>query len=335
MQHAAVYAATGRVDANAGRPGGFQNLEDLLTRCFFAIPQTQTLVLCEADQRTQDTFVAMLLGGPYSQRSHGNAHTTNNIEHRDRQSQPPDAVSSAIVSDAAQMPRLSPHIPHDSGSTLNRRINDRAVYGDQLGGSPPFNVRLPQDVRIGMVEINTFFPSSFLIPAPILRAVRNGFTREQLVELQLRAVDRFNSDDFPTAVNRIQQQISKAGKLEDPHAPDRWNTKAYVQRTGQQHDLTTNAWKQRSEHGGKDAQWTDMKLADIAQSVPRQDWPTGSDRLLVTLCLEFAVSRLWLNLDTTHWGAITRNYFRAMVLPQAPTAPNANRDTATHDRLFP
>jgi len=186
-----------------------------------------------------------------------------------------------------------------------------------------------------MVELATWFPSSFVVPTAILRAVRNGFTRGDLAEMQLRPVNRLDEDEVVTAINRIQQQISKAGKLEDPSKSGRWNTAAYVRRTGRQHDMSTNGWKQKREYDGKDAQWTDMKLAEIAHSVPRQNWPTGDDRLLITACIEYAVANPGLELSTLEWSEIIQSQFGNFVLPAAPTTANTNRDTAAHGRLFP
>ncbi|KAK5675013.1 hypothetical protein LTS10_012425 [Elasticomyces elasticus] len=211
--------------------------------------------------------------------------------------------------------------------------------GEFMRNRPSPFVRLPSGVDVSMVEINDFFPATLLNPTVILRAVRNGFSREDLARIQHEAVDQFTSFTAPeviTTVNRLQQQISKAGKLEDPNRQGRWQTEEYVKRVGLQNDLTTGAWKQRDQYGSTaNARWTDMRLYDIANCVPRRNWPTGNDRLYVTACLEFAVSRPDLNLTTADWDTIMQNHLPTFVLPAAPTAASGhNRDTEAHYRLF-
>ncbi|KAK0323716.1 hypothetical protein LTR82_005463 [Friedmanniomyces endolithicus] len=301
----------------------------LLTRPSLSAPQVQTFDLRVDEQDEHDAFIRGLSGGHSSPPSHESADSADSAYTTTDEHEPNDRTVQPQQSGTASS---SNHPPHDSGSLIKHR--PRPVYGVRSSGRPPFNVRLPQNVDISMVELATWFPASFMVPTPILRAVRNGFTREELAEMQLRAVNGLDDKSMTTAVNRIQQQISKAGKLEDPGAPDRWNTEAYVRRAGLQHDLTANAWKQKCEYDDKDAEWTDMKLVEIARAVPTQNWPTGKDRLLVTACLEYAVARPWLELDTTQWAVIIQNHFRDLVLPPAPTAPNTNRDTEAHDRLF-
>ncbi|KAK1819833.1 hypothetical protein LTR12_005708 [Friedmanniomyces endolithicus] len=297
------------------------DVEVLLTRPSLSTAQVQPNILREDEQHEHNAFIRALSGNYSPPPTHETLHTRTHENGHTVQSPQSGAASSLN------------HPPRNSGSLIQR--HQWAVYGVCSGGRPPFNVRLPQNVDISMVELNTWFPASFVVPTPILRAVRNGFTREELAEMQLRAVNGLDDKSMTTAVNRIQQQISKAGKLEDPGAPDRWNTEAYIRRAGLQHDMTVNAWKQKCEYDDKDAEWTDMKLVDIVRAVPTQNWPTGNDRLLVTACLEYAVARPWLDLDTTQWAVIIQNHFRDLVLPPAPTAPNTNRDTEAHDRLFP
>ncbi|KAK1089480.1 hypothetical protein LTR33_000041 [Friedmanniomyces endolithicus] len=299
------------------------DVEILLTRPSLSAPEEQANDLREDDLHEHDSFVEAMCGNAPSLLPRMHAHTAVNKER-----------------DVEQSPRSQPvpnplHNMDDSDNTANDPIKERAGYGDQLRGRPSANVRLPQNVEISMVELATWFPSSFVVPTPILRAVRNGFTREDLAEMQLRPVNRFDEGEMVTAINRIQQLISKAGKLEDPSKSGRWHTAAYVRRAGRQHDMTTNGWKQKREYDGKDAQWTDMTLVEIAHSVPRQNWPTGDDRLLVTACIEYAVANPGLELSTLEWSEIIQSQFGSFVLPAAPTVANSNRDTAAHDRLFP
>ncbi|KAK0919620.1 hypothetical protein LTR91_002415 [Friedmanniomyces endolithicus] len=291
------------------------DLDVLLTRRSLSRPQEQVNNLREDDLYEHDAFVVAMCGDVPAKTPRKHAHTAENkerdVEESQRSHTALDPLHNTDVSDG----------PFDDPT------KERSAYGDQLRGRPASN--------ISMVELATWFPSSFVVPTAILRAVRNGFTRGDLAEMQLRPVNRLDEDEVVTAINRIQQQISKAGKLEDPSKSGRWNTAAYVRRTGRQHDMSTNGWKQKREYDGKDAQWTDMKLAEIAHSVPRQNWPTGDDRLLITACIEYAVANPGLELSTLEWSEIIQSQFGNFVLPAAPTTANTNRDTAAHGRLFP
>ncbi|KAK1057268.1 hypothetical protein LTR33_013688, partial [Friedmanniomyces endolithicus] len=190
------------------------DVEILLTRPSLSTPQEQANDLREDDLYEHDAFVEAMCGDVPSEIPRVHAHTAVKKERDVEQSRRSHNVLSPL------------HNTNDTDDTADDPTIERAGYGDQLRGRPSVNVRLPQNVEISMVELATWFPSSFVVPTPILRAVRNGFTREDLAELQLRPVNRFDENEMVTAINRIQQQISKAGKLEDPSKLGRWNTAA-------------------------------------------------------------------------------------------------------------
>lgn len=239
---------------------------------------------------------------------------------------------------------LADVIPPQSNKPVTRRDTAQnpgkhnRKYATLLKGRPPVNIRPPLNIDISIVEILTFFPSWTRIPLVVLRAVRNGFTRQELAELLLRSVHPLTTENIKRESERVQQHMRTAGLLEA--GIKSWDIKSYKQTAGVQNDLTANQWKLASDYPGGctpkgETEWKDMELADIAKSVPDQNWPKGNDRLLLTRCLEYAANRSWSELDTTHWDVIIRNVLGYVAIPPAPTGHNVNRDTVAHSRLFP
>ncbi|KAK4554094.1 hypothetical protein LTR86_008935 [Recurvomyces mirabilis] len=219
--------------------------------------------------------------------------------------------------------------------SVDTRIGDNTSYGEILRGRPHSAARPPLNIDISIVEICTFFPSWFINPLVILRAMRNGFTRNTLADLQIGVVGRTSAGDRKKTEDRLQQQISRGRKLEQG-SEARWDTASYIQRVGLQNDLTANAWKQREEYGPKEnaVDWDDVDLVGVAAAVPQANWPAGDDRLLLTRCLEFASANPDLKLSTKHWAWIIQSHLGGVALPLTPAGPNANRDTAAVQRLF-
>ncbi|KAK3620604.1 hypothetical protein LTR56_023317 [Elasticomyces elasticus] len=308
-----------------------------------------TVVLSGADQAEQEALLRLMLGVRPGQVSQEANQIVDELMGRNNNqmgaqlfgpvghaAHPVHAQQSAATSKAPQMHQAAvPPTAEQADET--DETPERRMKGEFLRGRPACHVRMPGGrVDVGMVELNTFFPACFLNPEAILRANRNGFSREQLAEMQLRPVNQFHKTEFTTTVNRLQQQISKAGKLEEPNRQGRWRTEEYVKRVGLQSDLTTAAWRQREQYGngGSTGRWTDMSLVDIANCVPRANWPVGNDRLYVTACLEFAVANPGRNLTTANWASIIQNDLPTFALPAALTGANENRDTEAHTRLF-
>ncbi|KAK3671576.1 hypothetical protein LTR78_008498 [Recurvomyces mirabilis] len=219
--------------------------------------------------------------------------------------------------------------------SVDTRIRDNTSYGEILKGRPHSAARPPLNIDISIAEICTFFPSWFINPLVILRAMRNGFTRNTLADLQIGAVGCTSAGDRKKTEDRLQQQISRGGKLEQG-TEARWDRASYVQRVGLQNDLTANYWKQRDGYGPKEntVDWDDFELVGVSAAVPQANWPTGDDKLLLTRCLEFASANQGLHLTTHHWAWIIQNHLSGVMVPPAPAGPNANRDTAAVGRLF-
>jgi hypothetical protein len=196
-------------------------------------------------------------------------------------------------------------------------------------GKPPRRVQWPMDIEISIVEICTFCPDWFQNPEVIARAIRNGWSREALAKVQVRAEGLTTYDDFKTRHGRIQKQISKGGKLIDGHS-DRFNARSFRDRHGPQDDLTADDWLfSHSYDGSRSQEWLgDMQLSALYNNVVT--WPTGNDRLLMTQCLEFALQNPGRQLDTSHWAWI----ISSQNLTAPPALPNGqHRDDEALERV--
>ncbi|KAK5118707.1 hypothetical protein LTR85_007913 [Meristemomyces frigidus] len=229
-------------------------------------------------------------------------------------------------------------IPPDATTTQIRMNLPGTNYGELVKGRPQPNVRPPFGIDISMVEICTFFPSWLQIPLVALRAICNGYKRDHIAKMQCDVVNITNYNQLKTTRDRIQNHYSFGGKLHCGTPNVTWNSEAYATSTGLQHDLTANEWKLRSKYAGGTnvgMEWGDMLLVDIANSVPRANFPSGDDRLLLTACLEYAVDHPELALDTTHWSWIIQYRLQDFEVPRSPFGALVNRDTVAHQRLFP
>lgn len=199
-------------------------------------------------------------------------------------------------------------------------------------GTPRRNVQWPENIEISLVEIATFCPNWFQNPEVVGRAIRNGWTRENIAKAQLLAEDPASRDTYKTRSDRIQKQISTAHRMiEDQLDLPRSNANAFRNHHGMQNDLTADAWQFRHhydpdrnapEHLG------DMPLSAFYRHV--RTWPTGNDRLLMTQCLEFAFQNPGRQLDSSHWNWIITS--QGFATPP-PLANGQNRDIEALERL--
>ena len=206
----------------------------------------------------------------------------------------------------ADLPRPAARMTQVSNTTARARRGQ--AYGQVIANMPPVNVHPPRDINIGMLEIRTFFPNWLQIPDLIVRAMRNDWRRKDLGKAQLNATAQLNSGRLDTVSNRIQKQMSDGGILYNGLEKSRtkWSMDLATQH-GPDNDLTANRWDLRSDHDiDIQAQsFEHISLAEIIRGVPdRRRWPGGRDRLLLTMCLEYAANNPHLDLDTSHYGWI-------------------------------
>ena len=224
-----------------------------------------------------------------------------------------------------------PPTPAKNRLTLSSSVNTRAQnisekYGNQIRNEPPHNIEPPRNIDISMLEILTFFPGWFKIPEVAMRAQANDWDRKAVAKAELNAIgllDNIYTEDFAQAMARIQKQFSLEGKaLFDLPDDTKWSKSIIENRNHRGNkELTAVNWRLKSEYqGGKrKEEWGSYPLKAICDRVEdAAKWPQGSDRLVLTRCLEFARSRPDLDLDTSHFGRImqTQGIF--------PTGPKLN-----------
>jgi hypothetical protein len=106
------------------------------------------------------------------------------------------APNETLLSNAPEMQGASPsgglqqtnlpaaYAAHQSPQTGSVRPPPGAHHLDYLdmhrGHRPSQGLIWPANVDIGLVEICTFCPNWFMLPEPVARAIRNGWTREAL-----------------------------------------------------------------------------------------------------------------------------------------------------------
>ena len=199
-------------------------------------------------------------------------------------------------------------------------------------GTPRRSVQWPENIEISLVEIATFCPNWFQNPEVVSRAIRNGWSREDIAKVQLLAEDPITRDKFKTRYERVQQQISTGCKMLDGQpTARRFNAAAFRARHGMQNDFTANAWSFRHSYdpaGHTLEHLGDMPLSSFFAHV--QTWPTGNDRLLMTQCLEFASQNLARQLDSSHWDWIITS--QGFATPP-PLANGVHRDVDALQRL--
>ena len=199
-------------------------------------------------------------------------------------------------------------------------------------GTPRRSVQWPENIEISLVEIATFCPNWFQNPEVVSRAIRNGWSREDIAKAQLLAEDPIFRDNFKTRYDRVQQQISAGCKMLDGQpTARRFNAAAFRARHGMQNDFTANAWSFRHSYdpaGHTLEHLGDMPLSSFFAHV--QTWPTGNDRLLMTQCLEFASQNLARQLDSSHWDWIITS--QGFATPP-PLANGVHRDVDALQRL--
>jgi hypothetical protein len=197
-------------------------------------------------------------------------------------------------------------------------------------GRPSQGLIWPANVEIGIVEVCTFCPNWLMLPVPVARAIRNGWTREALGKAQLHALGALGWEEWMRAIARIQKQISSGCKMMDGVSNDQYrhNSQNFRQRHGLQNDLTASTWQFKAEYEpGVPVQTGHMPLSSLYGGVV--NWPVGGDRLLMTQCLEFARSNEHLGLDTSHWAWIIQS--QGLTAPPAPVG--VNRDVDAYQRL--
>jgi hypothetical protein len=199
-------------------------------------------------------------------------------------------------------------------------------------GKPPRRTQWPTGIEISIVEICTFCPDWLQNPEVIARGIRNGWSREALAKVQVRAEGLNTYKQFETRHGRIQKQISKGGKLIDGQPEsDRFNSQSFRDRHGPQDDLTADNWLfSHSYDDNRSPEWLgDMPLSALYYNNV-VTWPTGNDRLLMTQCLEFARDNPGRQLDTSHWDWI----ISSQNLTAPPALPNGqNRDVEALRRI--
>lgn len=257
------------------------------------------------------------------------------------------APNETLLSNAPEMQGASPsgglqqtnlpaaYAAHQSPQTGSVRPPPGAHHLDYLdmhrGHRPSQGLIWPANVDIGLVEICTFCPNWFMLPEPVARAIRNGWTREALGKVQLHALGALGWGEWLRAASRIQKQISAGCKLIDgiPAGKQyRHNSPDFRERHGPQDDLTATAWQFKAEYEpGTPVQTGHMPLASLYRDVV--NWPVGNDRLLMTQCLEFSRNNEHLRLDTSHWDWIIQS--QGLTAPSAPVG--VNRDVEAYQNL--
>ncbi|KAM0712240.1 hypothetical protein Q7P37_011334 [Cladosporium fusiforme] len=112
----------------------------------------------------------------------------------------------------------------------------------------------------------------------------------------------------------------------------RFDADGFRVRHGMQHDLTANYWRLRDTYTASEPieETRHMRLSAMSSHVV--NWPTGSDRLLMTQCLEYARDHPQEELDTRHWAAIIERH--GFTAPPAPApGPGTNQDTRALEKL--
>ena len=254
---------------------------------------------------------------------------------------PAQPVQLPAAPPAASRPTLPPNMP----LPLVQRPPPPAGFTDQpparmhsgsylksIKGQPRRNVQWPENIEISLVEIATFCPNWFQIPEVVGRAIRNGWSREDIAKAQLLAEDPTSRHKLARRSGRVQKQASHAhrlltGELDLPRS----NANALRARYGMQNDLTANAWDFKHSY---DAEFNALEhLGDVPLSALYanvHNWPTGNDRLLMTQCLEFARQNPERQLDTSHWNWIITS--QGLAAPPS-LANGAHRDVDALQRL--
>ncbi|KAM0706840.1 hypothetical protein Q7P35_006170 [Cladosporium inversicolor] len=242
---------------------------------------------------------------------------------------------------AGPRPTLPPNLP----LPLAQRPPPPAGFTDQprarmlpgsylrpITGRPRRNVQWPENIEISLVEIATFCPNWFLNPEVVGRAIRNGWSRENIAKAQLLAEDPTSRDSLHKRSGRIQKQVSHSHRLlEDRLDMHRSNANAFRTHHGMQNDLTANAWNFRHSYdaaGNALEHLGDVPLSALYAHV--HTWPTGNDRLLMTQCLEFARQNPGRQLDTSQWNWIVTS--QGLATP-SPLANGQHRDLEALQRL--
>lgn len=227
---------------------------------------------------------------------------------------------------------LAPAPPQNQPPTV-----DRVTYLYGHHGRPPVNTQWPLSIDISIIEICTFCPDWLLIPEAIGRAVRNGWTRDSLAKAILHAENNLTSDSLQKRLGRIQKQISMGCKLVDDKSlatiadgGSRFKADDFRSLHGLQNDLTANNWRLRDTYTSAEPSDETGHMSLSAMSAHVANWPSGSDRLIMTQCMEYARDHPQEGLDTRHWAAIFGRH--GFVEPPAP-AGGQNRDVEARDRF--
>ncbi|GAB7334131.1 hypothetical protein MBLNU13_g06203t1 [Cladosporium sp. NU13] len=256
-------------------------------------------------------------------------------------SAPAQPVQLPAAPPAASRPTLPPNLPlplaqrppPPAGFTDQPPARMRpASYLKPIKGRPRRNVQWPENIEISLVEIATFCPNWFQTPEVVGRAIRNGWSREDIAKAQLLAEDPTSRHKLARRSGRVQKQASHAHRLltGEPELL-RSNANALRALYGMQNDLTANAWFFKHSY---DAEFNALEhLGDVPLSALYAHvhiWPTGNDRLLMTQCLEFARQNPGRQLDTSHWNWIITS--QGLAAPP-PLANGAHRDVDALQRL--
>ncbi|EME85930.1 uncharacterized protein MYCFIDRAFT_81897 [Pseudocercospora fijiensis CIRAD86] len=181
-------------------------------------------------------------------------------------------------------------------------------------------LRPPFEYSINLSEISTWNPDWTLVGKVTDRTMRNGFVTEELSTMQLQAYGLAVNKKNPKKVgDRLKKQRSRFGK-EIYNVGGSWDVN-YALRAGPQNDLKADSWD--------DGQvvFQHAKLSDVYAPTALANWPTGQDRGIMTMCLDWARQHhaTYPGRTTRDWNWIVKQLGNQAVGPVA-VAPHANLD---------
>ncbi|KAK5729278.1 hypothetical protein LTR15_002420 [Elasticomyces elasticus] len=182
--------------------------------------------------------------------------------------------------------------------------------GAQLHGKPPGNAQPPMQTlgpnpAITIEEIMRFCAGWLQSPEVAMRAVRNGSTIPQLIDMFFGAAGAPAREE-EIASKRIRKQMSLAADAAIDVGGPAFGFQGKKARNdlGPQADLTAAAWELYGDYVGgprRPVDFVHVRLSDFWATVPLNHWPTGVAAGVMTRCLLFAFINPHLNLDTSHW----------------------------------
>lgn len=192
------------------------------------------------------------------------------------QAPPPANPPAPVLPAQAPVPAPNPQAP--AGQAV---VPAGRNYNRDLFGTLPATVSLPP-CDIGAVELLTFFPNHTQWPEAGLRLYRNQWAMIDIASGQLYARGNLSSASRDRRYAAMRQQMLANGK-------EFFNDPAFTT-TGNAHQLgATNAFNGANYAARRNVQaklTDDSRLLECVVGVV--NWPTGSDRGIVTQCVELA-----------------------------------------------